>query len=610
MPNSSINFSIASSAYPYVSPKVMPPVTATPPVPVALPIPITAAPVDKFRGVQGATGVQGASITWEPLTISAPDVSAILSPLNSMVNTLGSLVKVLQAVLKVIEMYLSDFSSMSKILASLIPVIDNMLESFVKNIATAGVYMNIVNVPALNFSSAGSFIKSNFNMGGYQGFLSRLQVSFDNTSDGRRPAFGASAVVGGFIVLVDAESVQDFFKALQQLSRAFNQLQGMNVSPPSPRNFKGRPGFFPKPGLENKGKLFYGIKLDWDKPAGFTFTYALSRSQTRGGVPETVDLAPSGLMGKNGLFPIVKKILATGHPYTWPKTTVKVYNDKDFNGGSAVGVTASINGGGTYIDFLDDYIDSSGKLKADAPAQLSYVVQSITLAVPSPEDLAQRIVGVGPRSHEATIALKTCVETLPPPILHREGFFEFMEPGLAPLGQWSSFEVGLMLPYVTELVGILENFVNQFGGMAASASDSFVQFGRQIVQKIEDYIGIVNIISKLITELESFIIGANVSWLYVPPAAGGTAAFMTRVKNAIVPPKIVTIPVLDEYGQQVMNLDGTPQETTTTVGFSGPSGLSSGIVMMFGAGANATQAQKLEQEAIKKVFDLISGLWK
>ena len=625
MSNSFINFTIASSAFPFVQPKVNAPVNVTPPVPVSV-LPPSTAPATPATTTSITVTTTGATSgeKWYPLTLPPTDVDKALKPLNYMVNELGQLTTVLQAVLKIIELYISDFSSVSKVLSSLTSIVSTALDNLVKDIDTAGVYMNIVNIPALSREANGSFNLSKFNTGGFQGFLTRLQTSLNNTADLQRPVFGDTSVVGGFIILVDAPAVADFFLGLQQLASAFNMMQGISVSPPAPRNLRGRPGFFSKSGKENEGKLFYGIQLEWDKPAGFAFEYAISRSQTAGGEEEDdVPYVPSSLMGKDGLFPTVEKMFATWD-FTWPTVSLQVYNDPDFNGGSPVLVPANLNGGGTYIDYLGDYVDSSGKPKANMPPQLSYVVQSMsTLIPPSPEDLAQQTMGIGSPSNEATVTLKLCDDTATSTgvILHKEGFFEFLAPGLSPVGNWSSMQIKLMVPYLTELVGLLQNFVNQLSGLAVSATDSFIDFGNQIVTKIQTYIGMVNTITRLITELEKFIIGANVSWLYVPPAKGGVNGFMESVKSAIVPVKTVNTPVLDAKGNQVFvdakgNVvpEGTPgstaKVTTTTVGFSGPGGMSCGLVMMFGAGVNATTSEKAEFTAIENVFNLLGKTWK
>lgn len=538
-------------------------------------------------------------LNWKTLSVSIPDVSAVTGALDKITSALDKLIKLLNPILKLIELYISLFSSFSKILSSLFDLLTDTLNSFVQDLGQAGVYLNILVPPALLKDSLSDISLSQLSSGGFQGFLGRLQSSLSDPNDKQRPNF-SNGLVGGMIILADAESFDTFFKTLNQLAGMFDfmKLFGLNLNPPPPRGVRGRVGYFASP----DGSQKYGVELDWDPPPAFARQYLITRSRTPGGEETVVDYVPTALVGKDGLIQTVKNSIAL-RQFTWPEKTIKVYEDPNFK--PVVVSPNKPDGGGTYIDFINpplvDYPppESEGKPNNEArpnastPKELYYVVQSVAAvgvtSLPQTSLTRNLVPGIGPQSQEVTIPLKFCDNSADIAVVIEHATtttsdFEFLAPGWGRFGNWSSVQVKVLVPFVTELIGMLTKFLNQLKGMTTDASDSFSDFINQLKDKITNYIGLVQMLVRFIEELRGLLLGESVAFLYVPPATGGTSNFVNRVRSAKVP----------------------------SPGFSGSSGITAGIVLMFGApavGASAADTAKFAalQTAFTSITKLLGG---
>ena len=570
------DFKISGLAYPFVAPKA-----------VTVAAKAAAIAAEAGTGTGGTTpgtpstgggGTTGGSLEWKKWKIDFPDIGAVTDALSNMVDKLEKVIKILQPIMSLIELYINTFSSLSKILSSLLDMFQETLDGLVADIGTAGVYLNVIVPPALLQSSLGTDLM-HLSSGGFQGFLGRLQMSLYDTEDKQRPVFGQDAQVGGFIIAIDSESPDAFMTGLKQLANMldFMKLFGLNLSPPPPRNIRGLCGYFK--GKDGKNK--FGIQLEWDPPPLFAGSFLLSRSQKSGGELVTVEYQPTSLTGKDGLFSLVKSAIATGQ-LEWPTKEIVVYKDPKFNGGESIIVPIKPDGGGIYTDYeIPGNVDANGMFtpSADTPSQVFYVVQSMFLDVKET---------AGPMSAEVKIPVKYCDDSaeVTAVVQHESGMFELMAPGWNKFGSWTSIQMKVMIPFLPDVVAIVDRFLQYLKGMVTDASDSFSDFLKQIEEKILYYVNLLKLVSRMISELEKLLLGQSAAFLMVPPEEGGVSHFMDRVNNATAP-------------------SGQP--------FSGPTGITAGIVVMFGLGtpglSSDTQAAlQLKYTAIEKAFNLLKGL--
>ena len=548
-------------------------------------------------GPSGAgTSNATSSLKWDSLTITIPDVTVVTGALDKITSALDKLIKFLDPILKIIELYISLFSSFAKILSSVFDLLTDTLESFVQDLGKVGVYLNILVPPALLKDSLSDISLSQLSSGGFQGFLGRLQSSLNDPTDKQRPNF-SNGVVGGMIILADAESFDTFFKTMNQLAGMFDfmKLFGLNLNPPPPRGVRGRVGYFVSP----DGSQKYGVQLDWDPPPAFVRQYLITRSRIPGGEEKVVEYVPTALVGKDGLISVVKNSIALRN-FTWPEKTIKVYEDPDFK--PVIMFPNKPDGGGTFIDYINpplvDYPSSTSKGKtnnqavpnAQTPKELYYVVQSVAAvgvtSLPQTDLTRNLVPGIGPQSQEVTIPVKFCDNSadLAVVIEHTTpttADFEFLAPGWGRFGNWSSVQIQVLVPFVSELIGMLVKFLNQLKGMTTDASDSFSAFINSLKKKIEDYIGLVKMLARFIQELKGLLLGESVAFLWVPPQPGGTSNFVNRVRSAKVP----------------------------APGFSGSSGITAGIVLMFGIPTvGASAADTANFKALETAFNAITKL--
>jgi len=144
--------------------------------------------------------------------------------------------------------------------------------------------------------------------------------------------------------------------------------------------------------------------------------------------------------------------------------------------------------------------------------------------------------------------------------------------------------MSVTLPWVGELVDFIDKFLEQMQGLATDASDSFVEFIKQLKDKITYFIGLVRLFAKMLTALKEILSGLpSIAFLFLPPKSGGNEEFMKRVKSAKIAPP------------------GEP--------FSGPSGITVGIVLMYGFDSSIAEAYTAggpAREALQKSFDTLN----
>ena len=527
----------------------------------------------------------GGALKWKRAAITIPDVSFILTPLDKAVSTLDGLVKTLSPIFDLIEMYIGMFSSFAKLLSSMFDMMEEAVQDIGKDIGSAGVYVNVIVPPAFLKESISDVNLQRLSNGGFHGFLTRLQMSLYDDEDKQRPTFGPTSICGGVVFAVDSNSLDQFFTGLNQITALldFVKLFGINLKPPPPRSIRGFPGYF----QDKTGKKRFGIQLEWDRSTLGSMNFLVSRSRFPQGERKLVEYVPTTLGGKDGLISVVQTALAGDG--TWPSKVVTVYSDPTFNNGKPVSVTQNkLDGGAIFIDYdMGGSYDSAGIFTPDSktPGNVYYVVQSTIGEVNVGADEAFNGSNplIGSPSAPIKVTFKTCDDSAKKSgvILHEGGVFEFLAPGRIRIGSWTSISVKGMIPFVPELVNMLARFVGMLKGMTSDASDGFSSLVKQIQAKFTLYANILHLLSRLLKEIQKFVVGPSVAMLVVPPEAGGVDKFLDNVRSAKVP-------------------DGQPK-------FSGPTGITAGIVAMYGVGGNEELLSPQSQAALQAHYTAIDA---
>jgi hypothetical protein len=280
----------------------------------------------------------------------------------------------------------------------------------------------------------------------------------------------------------------------------------------------------------------------------------------------------------------------------WPKKLDRLYDDQDFNLGKVEGLAALTattkgpktvlanfaTGGGSYIDFDIPGLTGTGQQVKKGPEldplhpfipdrpRYYYVIKSSSIGL------------VGAASQEVRITVKACDNSVSTAnvIEHEDGTYELLSDGFSELNKWSSKRMRNIAPWVPAIIGFLNKQLEALKGKIKDSSSSFANFVKRIADNIQLSLTLLRIVQTFIVSLKQFIIGSEVAFLWVPPAEGGSNKFVQRVKDAKLFP-----------GQQP---------------FSGPSGITAGVVFMIGySTANLKSLSPAEQALIKTQFDAV-----
>jgi hypothetical protein len=525
-------------------------------------------------------------------------VTGITSGMESAFKALDKIATLLSKILKILELFNSSFNSFSKLFVSVINFAQNKIDEMSQSL-TAGVYANVIAPPALLRKSAGDINSRNQLRGGFQGFISRFESSLHNTKDDNRPTFSINAYVGGLVIVVDTESIDRVWTGLQQLAAMFDfmKLFPINLSPPPPTNLRGYCGYFLDPAelekpraerdLNNKK---FGVQIEWDN-SFVSSAYNVYRSRFTGGEAVEVPYGPSTLTddpetGEPGLLTVVAdsfSAMKSGRPVITPMKTEYVYADPDFNDKKPVKVAAPL----TFSPTLK-YTDTDIKTEpVTGQEDITYAyIEEDGVHVPITNYYYMiRATGIttikeGPNSQELNVAIKTCNDNynIADVIAHPQGRFEFLAVGAGKLNNWSSIQISAMVPWYIEIIDMLSGFLASLGGTVTDASDAFSDFLDHMISRIRMYGDILSLITWTIEQFKTFIFGPSLALLNLPPVKGGMPVFVERVKQAEVP-----------EGSQ---------------GFSGPNGITVGIVLVYGASG----AQIGSIMALAQAFELIVSL--
>ena len=508
------------------------------------------------RGVALSTTNAGAG-DWSGLSVSGavPDLLSEdnLLKLSKMIAKLQGATDILLKVAKIIELVISSFGSLSTIVKTLLSVVQTQVNNWIKDLSGVGLYFNMIVPPAFNEALAGNSKINKLSSGGFQSFVSTLGVSFNNSADNNRPIFSDQAQVGGFVLLIDSDTLDQFFKTMETFSKMFDFMEvfPFNTNPAPPRNITGAAKFDKKAGK-------YGVELKWKAPNVFVPMYQISRSLRSGGRNEERDIQITKLklyasQNKWDLFKAVKYKIQTKE---WPQERVRVYDDleakqikvPEFKGPVQV-LANALTGGGSYMDY-------NIKLGADGkPAQLKYfyVIQS---------GVGDANFGIwGPYSPQVSVPMSpACIdENQAAMVRYQDGSgitrYGFIRSGWPGFGKWAS--VKIKIPFLEDFAKIFSNVLESIAGMTDNVSSSFSAFLKSIKDKIDYYINMVEALIAIIQSIQALELAGRVAYLYLQIQEGGTRGFMSRLRAA-------------------QPIEG---------GFSGPSGITAGMVFVTGVPA-------------------------
>jgi len=517
----------------------------------------------------------------------------ILSAFERPISRLNKTISALQKIMKIIQLFISGFNSFSKLVVSFINYGKTKLNEYTDTTLKKGVYVNVLMPPAF-LQEARSDPKVLFkSQGGFDGFITRLNTSLKNTKDKNRPQYGLQDYVGGMVILLDSESLDTIWIGLKQLASMFDfiNLFGLDLEPPPPTNMRGFSGFFTNP--ENPNEKKFGIQLEWNKNP-LVSTFKIYRSRIPGGRYTEVKYVPSSLVnnketGEIGLLEVTRRLFARifrKEPFIPPMKGEYVYDDSDFNEGNPVILSSS--SGGTTEKYVDTYIPTKKVTIEGQTYEIPYHLNEQT----SKEEpvlnyyyvIRSSIAGgsiEGPNSKELVVEPKSCNDmyNIANIIFHSQSQIELISKGFGGINSWSSIQISRMLPWFQEIIDILNKFLDSFSGMVTDASDSFSDFLTQITQKFQMYASILELCAWLLEQVKNFIFGPYISFLNLDPVKGGMDVFVDRIKGAQLP-------------------EGKDS-------FSGPSGTSIGIVMVYGGSILDVATLK----AFQKVFKFISNFF-
>ena len=369
------------------------------------------------------SATSGASDSWAGASIAdLTFIKTMTNNLNQALKGLNALVKVLTKVLQIVQLFISGFNSFSKLILAAINYTQTQIDNYATDVLKFGVYLNIIAPPAFYSKNPLDTNTSSQSRGGFDGFITRLRQSLNDHSDPLRPTFNNTSVVGGLVILLDTESLDEVYTGLKQLMSVFNFIPkfGLHTTPPSPKNIQGHCGFFQKLGETTQT---YGIQLQWDQNYMST-NFLVYRSRTpQPSILYDQPYVPDTMMdnkdtGQPGLITVFKDLIAdifSGEKFQLPVRDKTTYQDPSFNNGDPVVVANNfVSTTLSYVDTdisLENNVAMVPELKLDGKGNptgvtgnlipvttLYYIIQS--------SDVTTLIKG--PFSQVVTVPIKTC----------------------------------------------------------------------------------------------------------------------------------------------------------------------------------------------------------
>jgi len=465
-------------------------------------------------------------------------------------------------------LFMTSLDSISSIMSTLVKLTLKTLEDLAAEGLKYGVSLNFVAPPALFKKNSYSLENIQKLRGGFPSFIGRLQNSLDDPSDTNRPTFKDSDFVGGWVILIDTEKIDELWSSLMQLRAFFKELNkfDLNLTPPPPNNLRGACSMFDTTKKTLLGDITirkFGVQLEWDNNY-MCSAYKISRGINPQGSISLEDYIPVTLMGDSeiddpGLFPTGWKMLGqliSGQPVEIPKKAMTVYKDPLFEKNGPVLVPNTLSKTLKYIDY------ALPESFTDRYRQVYYVIQSCS----------EGGAGPGPNSKILTVTIKRCNDmyNLANVVEQPNGSFEILSWGTGGIGAWTSIQLDVLFPWLKDLVDMITNLIGSLSAMTGKASDSLKKFIEGIQKRVNTILGIIRVLTYILIQLKTFVLSPSILLLKLGPKQGGVNNFVQRIQNAKLPP--------DDPG------------------FSGANGITVGLVALYGATGLVVEA--LEDAAL------------
>lgn len=522
-------------------------------VPPHIPVDPTAGPRQIQVANTGGSSTNPGNDTWDSVSLNfnfLSDSKKAVAVIQEFLGTLNKIAGLLSSVLKLVEVFTNDFKSLTSLLKVLVSKALASISAFLKDLENTGVYVLTV-LPEFNEQNAAYFPPG----GGFNGFKQKVTGALFNTKDPNRPDFSATSSVGGFVLVLSADTtdpaaIADLIENLRVLSNFFAGLLGSS-QPASPVNVRAIPGLYSPALLDVKSSTVTvgqqlrggalnlvgiskkpGIKITWeDNPSlsvlntgQATTKYYVYRSTQREG---TVLGNDGKVLGKDGKKPDLANAKLVEGKF------IKVfgnegYTDKDlFNNGKArIVYNSPLDNVNEIIDF--DVLDGKEYFYVIVPA-FGDVEESFLDNLDRSGFFAGKF---GLPSPVVSAKSDSCIpETALNWIEYPGGKFVTVREGSGPF--WETATVKSLLgPQTDKIIKSLTDMVNVLGASVENSNSSLQDFQRSFKKRIQNYLKIIDKIKRLLVVLESYKLVGSVLALNLSIEKGGIENFAKRFNSA------------------------------------------------------------------------------
>ncbi len=154
--------------------------------------------------------------TWKSFQLTVPG-GDLFEKVRSVLETLVTFLEVLKAILDTVKAFLVDFGNP---IIALVQALIALIQAFLESLRRTGLY-GLYHIPTVTSEDFFEFF------GGVDAFLTTFKASLYDTKDANRPRPLAGATQSGFVVImVDASSVAQLLRRVQQLLAFFGKKSG------------------------------------------------------------------------------------------------------------------------------------------------------------------------------------------------------------------------------------------------------------------------------------------------------------------------------------------------------------------------------------------------
>lgn len=462
---------------------------------------------------------------------------------RNFLKKIDGVVNVLLSALKILRIFSSDLKNISRALKFALKQIILTLKEFVDSFISTGVYFGVV-YPDDSEKDISYKIPT---WGSFSEFKSKIAASCLDKENPFSPSrlvegnYVGGLIIGGLIGTNDSGIYDTMIYNLKLLGELF----GIAPSFPSPpKNVKALPGLYHK-GVSGK-KL--GIRVEWDRPdSKGVVGFVVYRCKKKQGVPPT----------KEDMDKIISNsITAKSEEHIRDFNNILVYDDISFEPDFVVALPGKDHY--TFTDFeVDEGISYFYKV-------MSVIARDGLVA----SDPYNRRVDSPLMSPSVYATARFCIPTseLIEPILSVYG--DFIDPR-----DYKYFWLSITLrtffgPTINDLLDRLDQFTDSLVGLVQTSSDAISGYIDFLSTKIQNYIKIIDTITKIVDMLVNFRLRGSNLLLVLSAKPGGIENFVDRVKKSRIESKTYK--------------DIRDDTTSDPAGLKSIKGLYFGIVMLYG----------------------------